>query len=177
MLDERFGDVPPDLPVVAVEPDGPALATLRDDAGGSGGEVPGGVGTESVEEEGVTVGALAVVNPFGAVVDPEGRPIAGKIPPEESYRRPARWPTGLPTNTTIAVVATDARLNRERAHLLAIAAHDGLASAVRPAHTMWDGDTVFTLATGRAEAPQPAVERMAERVLAEAIRRAVAEGS
>jgi L-aminopeptidase/D-esterase-like protein len=144
---------------------------------GPGGEVPGGVGTASVEEEGVTVGALAVVNPFGAVVDQDGEPLAGEVPPEESYRGAGPWPTGRPPNTTIAVVATDARLNRERAHLLAIAAHDGLASAVRPAHTMWDGDTVFTLATGRAEAPQPAVERMAERVLAEAIRRAVAEGS
>ena len=144
---------------------------------GRDGRTPGGVGTASVEEEGVTVGALAVVNPFGAVVDSEGRPIAGEVPPEESYRRPGPWPGGQPTNTTIAVVATDARLSRERAHLLAIAAHDGLAGAVRPAHTMWDGDTVFTLATGRAEAPLPAVERMAERVLAEAIRRAVAEGS
>jgi L-aminopeptidase/D-esterase-like protein len=144
---------------------------------GSGGEVPGGVGTASVEEGGVTVGALAVVNAFGAVVDQDGRPIAGEVPPEESYREPGPWPRGRPTNTTVAVVATDARLNRERAHLLAIAAQDALASAVRPAHTMWDGDTVFTLATGRAEAPQPAVERMAERVLAEAIRRAVAEGS
>ncbi|MGH9168575.1 MAG: P1 family peptidase [Acidimicrobiia bacterium] len=142
---------------------------------GSGGRVPGGVGSASVEEDGVTVGALAVVNPFGAVVDQDGRPIAGEVPPEDSHRQPGLWPKGHPTNTTIAVVATDARLNREQAHLLAIAAQDGLASAVRPAHTMWDGDTVFTLATGRAEAPQPAVERMAERVLAEAIRRAVAE--
>jgi putative pantetheine hydrolase len=71
------------------------------------------------------------------------------------------------------VVATDARLTKERAHLLAIAAHDGLARAVRPAHTMWDGDTIFTLATGRTEAPQPILERMAEQALAESIRRAV----
>ena len=80
--------------------------------------------------------------------------------------------------TVLGVVATDAGLSKERAHLLAVAAHDGLARAVSPAHTMWDGDTVFTLATGGTEAPQPALERMAEVALAEAIRRAVrpAEG-
>jgi L-aminopeptidase/D-esterase-like protein len=71
------------------------------------------------------------------------------------------------------VVATDAKLTKERANLLAVAAHDGLARAVNPAHTMWDGDTVFTLATGRTEAPQPTLERMAEEALARAIRRAV----
>jgi L-aminopeptidase/D-esterase-like protein len=80
-------------------------------------------------------------------------------------------------NTTIAVVATNARLSRERAHLLAIASHDGLARAVKPAHTMWDGDTVFTLATGRSEASQAQLESMAARALATAIRRAVSHGS
>jgi L-aminopeptidase/D-esterase-like protein len=70
-------------------------------------------------------------------------------------------------------VATDARLTKERANLLAIAALDGLARAVRPAHTMWDGDTVFSLATGATDAAQSALERMAEEVVAEAIRRAV----
>jgi L-aminopeptidase/D-esterase-like protein len=73
------------------------------------------------------------------------------------------------------VVATDGALSRERAHLLAVASHDGLARAVRPAHTMWDGDTVFTLATGRggrSDAPQSLLERLAEDVVAEAIRRA-----
>jgi L-aminopeptidase/D-esterase-like protein len=128
---------------------------------------PGGVGTASLAGDGVMVGALAAVNAFGAVVDEQGEPLAGRIPEPEAA---APWPG---TSTTIAVVATDARLSRERAHLLATAAHDGLARAVRPAHTMWDGDTVFTLATGRTDAPQPTVERMAEEALAEAIRRAV----
>jgi L-aminopeptidase/D-esterase-like protein len=128
---------------------------------------PGGVGSASRTEDGVTVGALAVVNAFGAVVDERGEPLAGQVPSEDA---PMPWPG---THTTLAAVATDARLSRERAHLLAVAAHDGLARAVRPAHTMWDGDTVFTLATGRTEAPQPALERMAEEALAEAIRRAV----
>ncbi|MGH2675597.1 MAG: P1 family peptidase [Actinomycetota bacterium] len=129
--------------------------------------VPGGMGTASAAEGGITVGALAAVNPFGAVVDDDGRPIAGRVPPPDAV--PA-WPGA---NTVLAVVATDAALSKDRARLLAAAAHGGLARAVSPAHTMWDGDTVFTLATGTIEASQPPLERMAGDVLAEAIRRAV----
>lgn len=131
--------------------------------------VKGGVGTASLGEEGVTVGALAVVNALGSVVDDDGTVLAGPDPDAATPGSPSFG------NTTLAVVATDAGLSRDRAHLLAVAAHDGLARAVRPAHTMWDGDTVFTLATGAVEAPQPLVERLAERVLAEAVRRAVRE--
>ena len=134
--------------------------------------VPGGVGTAAMQEDGVTVAALAAVNAYGEVVADDGTPIAVALPGEGEAEPPA-WPGVAGTSTTIAVVATDATLTKERANLLAIAAHDGLARAVRPAHTMWDGDTVFTLATGRTEAPQPALERMAEQALAEAIRRAV----
>lgn len=137
--------------------------------------VPGGVGTAALRDEGFTIAALAAVNSVGEIVDDDGAVLAGALPgtdrPEDEARPP--WPG---TNTVLAVVATDASLSRERAHLLSIAAHDGLARAVRPAHTIWDGDTVFSLATGAgggAEAPQPVLERMAEQVLAEAIRRAV----
>ncbi|HEV3474266.1 MAG TPA: P1 family peptidase [Actinomycetota bacterium] len=135
--------------------------------------VPGGVGTAAVTEADVTVGALAAVNAYGEVVADDGTAIAGALPGEEGEPQRPAWPGAAGTATTIAVVATDARLTKDRAHLLAVAAHDGLARAVRPAHTMWDGDTIFTLATGRTEAPQPTLERMAEQVLAEAIRRAV----
>jgi L-aminopeptidase/D-esterase-like protein len=135
--------------------------------------VPGGVGTAAVREGEVTVGALAAVNAYGEIVADDGTPIAGALPGEDAEPQPPGWPGAAGTATTIAVVATDARLTKERAHLLAIAAHDGLARAVRPAHTMWDGDTIFTLATGRTEAPQPTLEHMAEQALAEAIRRAV----
>jgi L-aminopeptidase/D-esterase-like protein len=128
---------------------------------------PGGVGWSAVAEEGVTVAALAAVNAFGEIVDDGGRVLAGALPGEDDEPRP--WPT----NTTIAVVATDAALTRAAAHRLAGAAHDGLARAVRPAHTMWDGDTVFTLATGRIEASPPLIERLAEDVVADAVRRAV----
>ncbi|MBI4260466.1 MAG: P1 family peptidase [Actinobacteria bacterium] len=140
--------------------------------------VPGGVGTASAEgDAGLVVGALFAVNAYGEVVDDEGEVLAGAVPEEEAPPAPppgvgSAWP-GAGTNTTIGVVATNARLSRERAHLLARAAHDGLLRAIRPAHTMFDGDTVFSLATGEVEAPQRAVEELAERVTAEAIRRAV----
>jgi L-aminopeptidase/D-esterase-like protein len=126
-----------------------------------------------MEEDGVTVGAIAAVNAFGEIVDDHGVAIAGSAHPNDAEREAPRPPFPATPNTTIAVVATDAKLSRERAHLLAIAAHDGLARAVKPAHTMWDGDTVFSLATGKVEAPQPLVERMAGEVLARAIRRGV----
>jgi L-aminopeptidase/D-esterase-like protein len=137
----------------------------------AGRTVDGGVGTAARTEDGVTVAALAAVNAFGEIIDDEGNVIAGAPQGTE----PEQPTLGL-TSTTIAVVATNARLTRERAHLLAIASHDGLARAVRPAHTMWDGDTVFTLATGTTdtkEAPQAMLERMAEDAVADAIRRAV----
>ena len=144
--------------------------------------VPGGIGTASRTEDGITVGALAAVNAFGEIVAEDGTVLAGAAPGENDEIVPPfsgeepdepHQPTLGPMNTTLAVVATDAALTRERAHLLAIASHDALASAIRPSHTMWDGDTVFTLATGAIEAPQPVLERMAEEALTEAIRRAV----
>ena len=128
----------------------------------------GGMGTAHLIHDGLTVGALAAVNSFGEIVDDERTVIAGAMP-DDVIEHP---PFGL-TSTTIVVVATNARLSRERAHLLAIAAHDGIARAVIPAHTMWDGDTVFTLATGTTEAEQPVLERMAEETVVGAIRRAV----
>jgi L-aminopeptidase/D-esterase-like protein len=135
--------------------------------------IPGGIGMAGRTVDGVTVGALAVVNALGEVVDDEGTVLAGALPgPEGEPAGPIQPPLG-PMNTTLAVVATDASLTRERAHLLAVAAHDALARAIRPSHTMWDGDTVFTLATGATEVAQPVLEGMAEEALAEAIRRAV----
>lgn len=143
--------------------------------------VKGGLGTAAATEDGTTVGAIAAVNAFGEVVGEDDAIIGGArpaLPGEEEPPAPSGdW--ALPgTNTTLAVVATDATLSKERAHLLARAAHDGIARAVRPAHTMVDGDAIFALATGTTEAPQAVLESMAETVLAEAIRRAVrlAEG-
>jgi L-aminopeptidase/D-esterase-like protein len=127
----------------------------------------GGVGSVSIEEGVVVVSALAVVNALGAVVDEDGAPIAENRNPGAE---PQRWPGA---NTTLVVVATNATLSKERAQLLAQAGNEGLSLAVTPAHTMWDGDSVFAIATGGVEAPQRDLEAMASRAVAEAIRRGV----
>jgi L-aminopeptidase/D-esterase-like protein len=127
----------------------------------------GGVGSASIEEGEVVVSALAVVNALGTVVDEEGAPIAENRNPGAE---PRRWPGA---NTTLAVVATNAALSKERAQLLAQAGNEGISLAVTPAHTMWDGDTVFAIATGEVDAPQRDLEAMASRAVAEAIRRGV----
>ena len=127
----------------------------------------GGIGTASASEDGVVVGAIAAVNALGAIVEDDGTPIAENRNPEADEQR---WPGA---NTTLVVVSTNARLSKERANLLAQAGSEGLALAVRPSHTMWDGDAVFALGTGAVDASQPAIERLATRVVAEAIRRGV----
>jgi L-aminopeptidase/D-esterase-like protein len=127
----------------------------------------GGLGTASVEQEDVVVAALAAVNAVGTVLDEEGTPLA-------ENRNPEAQEATLPgANTTIAVVATNARLSKERAQLLAQAGSEGLSLAVSPAHTMWDGDVVFAVATGTAGGRQQVLEEMAVRAVAEAIRRGV----
>ena len=131
--------------------------------------VKGGLGASAATEGSVVVGALGAVNAFGEVVDDRGDVLAGARPGEGGAA-----PSGEPgTNTTLVAVATNARLSKERAHLLALAAHEGIDRAIRPAHTMWDGDTAFALATGEVEAGQRSLEAMAVTVVAEAIRRAV----
>jgi L-aminopeptidase/D-esterase-like protein len=127
----------------------------------------GGIGTASATEDGIVVGALAAVNALGAIVEDDGRPVAENRNPDGEEQR---WPG---TNTTLVVIATNALLSKERANLLAQAGSEGLALAVRPSHTMWDGDVVFALGTGAIDAPQPALERLAIGVVAEAIRRGV----
>jgi L-aminopeptidase/D-esterase-like protein len=130
------------------------------------------VGTASRTEGDLVVGALAAVNAFGEVVGDDGEILAGARPEDEATQTPIGG-----TNTTLVVVATNARLSRERAHLLSIAAHEGIDEAVRPAHTVWDGDTVFSLATGPIEADQRLVEALAVTTVADAIRRAVQRAS
>lgn len=128
--------------------------------------VKGGQGTAMSEEGAVMVGALAVVNSMGEVLNEDGSVLAG------AGDGPSPDP-GPGINTTLVVVATNARLSKERAHLLAQAAHDGIDAAVRPAHTLWDGDAAFVLATGAVEADQRGLEALAVKAVAGAIRRAV----
>jgi L-aminopeptidase/D-esterase-like protein len=120
----------------------------------------GGVGTAALRlPDGATVGALAVTNAVGNVVDHAGRVIAGARGAEGGYIEaeallvtdavPDARPFG---NTTLAVVGTDAWLDRAGCRKLAELAHDALALSIRPVHTMFDGDVVFTLSTGRGPA-------------------------
>ena len=74
-------------------------------------------------------------------------------------------------NTTLAVVATDAALTKAQARKVASMAHDGMARAIRPVHTMFDGDTVFALSTGTAQADVTALGSAAAEVLSRAITR------
>ncbi|HRM81783.1 MAG TPA: P1 family peptidase [Acidovorax temperans] len=120
----------------------------------------GGVGTASVTVDGVTVGALIACNALGDVIDPDtGHVMAGARTDDGQGMRDTRrallrgqppQPLLAGTNTTIGVVATDAILTKVQAHRLAISAHDGLARSINPVHTMSDGDTLFSLGTGRA---------------------------
>jgi L-aminopeptidase/D-esterase-like protein len=142
---------------------GAVFAKIPDSAAGW----KGGLGTSSIEEGEVAVSALAAVNALGTVLGEDGTPLAENRNPEAE---PRSWPGA---NTTLVVVATNATLSKERAQLLAQAGNEGISLAVTPAHTMWDGDTVFALGTGQVEARQPDLERMASAAVAEAIRRGV----
>ncbi|WP_068645324.1 P1 family peptidase, partial [Variovorax soli] len=120
----------------------------------------GGIGTASVTVAGVTVGALIACNALGDVLDPDTAQVVAGARTADGKRlldtRRALMRGDLPkpllagTNTTIGVVATDAALTKVQASRLAMVAHDGLARAINPVHTMSDGDTLFALATGRA---------------------------
>jgi L-aminopeptidase/D-esterase-like protein len=132
--------------------------------GAMSGGIKGGLGSASIVlDTGITVAALVAVNSLGSTVDPAtgtfwevrleiGKEFAGTIHPRVML--PAT-PTGEPgKNTTLAVVATDAALAKAQAKKIAMMAHDGMARAIRPAHTMFDGDIVYCLSTGRRPLPE-----------------------
>jgi L-aminopeptidase/D-esterase-like protein len=135
--------------------------------------VPGGLGTWAVGDGDLVVGALFVVNAVGEVVGEDGEVLAGpRMEPGERREdlveqlRPA-------ANTTIGVVATNAMLTKPEARKLAGVAHDAIDVAIRPAHTIFDGDTVFTLATGRVEGSLSDLAFLVEPAVTTAIRRAI----
>jgi L-aminopeptidase/D-esterase-like protein len=163
-----------------------AGATLGKSAG-RGRSMKGGLGSAAIRlPNGLTVAAIVAVNAVGDVVDPTtGRVVAGvrtpdgkaladarKLLRDGSLMQAVRPRAG--ENTTIAVVATNARLSKVDANRVALMADDGLARAIVPAHTIGDGDTVFALATGRwnGDADASIVGALAAEVLAEAIVRA-----
>ena len=161
---------------------------------GMGQAMKGGIGTASLEiGGGVIVGAIAAVNVFGDVIDPStGHIVAGARALRKGRLKIGQGPyfadtlqvmhslvgrtiLGFATreHTVIGVVATNAKLNKEQINKVAQMAHDGLARAVRPAHTMLDGDTIFALATGGHDADVNIVGAFAAEVFAQAILRAV----
>jgi len=113
----------------------------------------GGVGSHAEKVDGATVAALAVVNAVGDVFTLEGAPLTGggPIPPPMPVA-----PTPL-ENTTLVVVATDARVDRAALHRLCVQGHDALAVCLRPGHTRYDGDAVFAVSCGDRHADPDAL--------------------
>lgn len=171
-----------------------ALGTAGAGYGAMAGRLKGGLGSASaVSGEGFTVGAIVAVNSFGSALAPGGRTFwaapyelgaefgglgsAGLAAAPDDWGL-AKGPPAGRENTTIACVATDAALTPAEAKRLAIMAQDGLARALRPAHSPFDGDVVFALATARRALPenrQLAVAHLGA-LAADTLARAIARG-
>ena len=173
-----------------------ALGSTGAGTGATTADLKGGLGSASfMLANGLTVGALVAANPLGSVVV-NGQPRFWAAPHEwhdefgglgsGSDFNPGLEPV-MPApragqNTTIAIVATDAALTQAQSTRLAIAAHDGMARAILPSHTPFDGDLVFAAATGEKPLHDPASDLMslghaAAQCLARAIARAVFRAS
>jgi L-aminopeptidase/D-esterase-like protein len=161
---------------------------------GLGQAMKSGVGTASIDlGGGLIVGALVAVNSFGDVVDPgtgkilagarkidlplakkaEGIQFADTLATMKSFVGKTIMHFASRSNTVIGVVATNADLTKEETNKVAQMAHDGLARAIRPAHTLFDGDTIFTMATGKKKADVNLIGAYAAEVTAQAIVRSV----
>lgn len=143
----------------------------------------GGLGSSAIAlANGLIVGALMAVNAVGNVISDDGRIIAGlRAADGRGFSSVLETMAGLmngapapPANesTVIGVVATNAKLGKAEATKVAQMAHDGVARAVNPAHTMFDGDTIFALATGEIAADPTVIGAYAAEAVADAIRRA-----
>jgi L-aminopeptidase/D-esterase-like protein len=195
--DKEWGVEPPyrtlGMQAVAAAGDEFALGNAGAGYGARAGRLKGGLGSASWRTgDGFEIGAIAAVNAFGGVLIPGSTSFwaAGLEQQDEFGGRglpktrtvidlePEMTKPALPgSNTTLAVVATNAVLTKGEAQRLAIMAQDGLARAIRPAHTPFDGDVVFALATGRRPLTQPTdlfrVGALAADCVARAIARAV----
>src|SRR5688572_6540185 len=154
---------------------------------GGGGAMKGGLGTASISvaagADALVVGAIVAVNAVGDVIDPSnGTVVAGVRTPDGKGLADARrlLRSGAPAavkagqNTTIGVIATNARLTKVQATKVAQMAHDGLARAIYPAHTMGDGDAIFALSAGAIDNNDVSrIGALAADAMAEAIVRAV----
>jgi L-aminopeptidase/D-esterase-like protein len=158
-------------------------------AGGMARAMKGGVGSASIATPGgLVVAALVAVNAFGDVIDPAtGLVVAGARAPDgrsfadarKMIRAGAFRADSGPANTTLGVIATNARLSKAEATRVAQAAHDGYARAIAPAHTPVDGDTIFVLATAAREgaADVALIGALAADVTADAILRAATQAT
>lgn len=165
-----------------------AGATVGKIAMGLGRAMKGGLGSASIAlPNGLVVGAIVAVNAVGDIVDPEtGKVVAGVRTEDGKSLADARrllksgdllrraQPRAL-ENTTIGLVATNAKLTKAEVSRMALMADDGFARAISPSHTVGDGDTVFSLATGKweGEANLTVIGALAAEAMAEAIVRAV----
>ena len=143
----------------------------------------GGIGSAAIElPNNLVVAALMAVNAVGNVINEDGQVIAGLRSADAAgfesvldamtammHEQPV---AAAGENTVIGVVATNGRLSKAQTTKVAQMAHDGLARAVNPAHTMFDGDTIFALATGEIAADPTVVGAYAAEMVALAIRRA-----
>ena len=135
--------------------------------GATAGSRPGGIGSASVAAHGWTVGALVAVNSFGEVY-------AGEAPTGDVALPKLPTAGGLAAQSTcIGAVATAAPLTRAQAQRIAMMAHDGLARAIRPIHTPFDGDALFALSTGPADGVDPVTLAILGTLAADAVARAV----
>lgn len=156
---------------------------------GGGGPMKAGIGTASIRlPNGLVVAALMAVNAVGDIVDPATGEIVAGVRTEDGrgladartlVRSGRTVRAAAAENTTIGVVATNARLDKTQATRVAQMAHDGLARAVSPAHTPGDGDTIFALATGELDgvADVGVVGALAAEVVADAIVRAARQAT
>lgn len=172
--------------------DAPAQGNVGAGAGAAVGKIfgieramKGGIGTASLTVEGVTVAALIACNAVGDVIDPDtAEVICGARTVDGLHLLDSRRallaghaprPLLAGTNTTIGVIATDAVITRVQATRLAQMGHDGLARSINPVHTMFDGDTLFSLGTGASgrSLGMMALGTLAAEVTAMAVVRAV----
>lgn len=194
--DKTWGETPPyrTLGIAAFDAAGEdfALGNAGAGFGAVTAGLKGGLGSASIvdEETGITCGALVAVNAVGSAVMPDsetfwawpyeidnefgGSGPPARKPPAGFYNSKLNAAVG--GNTTLAVIATDATLTKAQAHRFAMMAHDGLARALHPVHTPFDGDTVFSLATGKRPPVDAAALARLGSLSADCLARAVARG-